>query len=176
MNIIGDKTVLRAVELQDKEILLELINDPETEKMIGGKSFPVSPKEQEQWIDNLTKRKEELRCIITEKGGSGKGLGTVILSDLDYINGTAQVHIKMVKEEGRRNGFGTDALNAIIAYGFAELRLNCIYAEVLSYNLISKKLFEKCGFHKDGILRSRVYKNMQYIDVVTYSLLKTDDK
>jgi len=80
----------------------------------------------------------------------------------------------MIKNGGQGKGFGSDALNTITKYAFSELRLNCIYAEVLSYNSISQRTFEKCGFHKDGLLRSRVYKNGEYIDVLSYSILKDE--
>ena len=39
MNIVGERIILRAIEEQDNEILLELINDPKTERMIGGYSI-----------------------------------------------------------------------------------------------------------------------------------------
>ena len=163
MNIIGEKIVLRAIEEKDRDMFLCLINDPETEKMIGGLSFPVSTMEQEQWIRDQVASKSALRCVVVEKEKEEKGLGTVILSDLDYKNGTAQVHIKMIKNGGQGKGFGSDALKTITKYAFSELRLNCIYAEVLSYNYISQKTFEKCGFHKDGILRARVLKKVSLL-------------
>ena len=36
MNIKGDSVTLRAIEQTDATLLRELINDPETEKMLGG--------------------------------------------------------------------------------------------------------------------------------------------
>ena len=176
MNIIGEKVLLRAIEETDKEMFLNLINDPETEKMLGGSSFPVSAIEQEKWIKNQAGNKTNLRCVIAEKSKEELGLGTIILTDVDYKNGTAQAHIKMLKGEGRGKGFGTDALKTLVEYAFAELRLNCIYAEVLSYNNISQRLFEKCGFHRDGVLRARAYKDNGYNDVILYSILKTDER
>ena len=38
MIIQGDKVVLRAVEESDNAMLLSLINDPDTEMMLGGSS------------------------------------------------------------------------------------------------------------------------------------------
>lgn len=40
MNIKGKIVTLRAMEIEDQEMLRETINDPEIEKMIGGYSFP----------------------------------------------------------------------------------------------------------------------------------------
>lgn len=173
MNIQGENVVLRAISMKDTNLLLELINDAETEKMLGGSSFPVSLEGQEKWIAAQTERIDMLRSIVALKENE-EGIGTVILSDIDRKNGVAQVHIKMDKQRGRGKGYGSDALNAIVNYAFNEMRLNCIYADVLEYNTVSQKLFEKCGFHRDGVLRSRVFKGGKYINVVSYSRLKED--
>lgn len=174
MNIQGEKVVLRAIELYDSDLLLDLINDSDTEKMLGGNSFPVSKESQNKWIEAQENRNNVLRCIIALKNDTEKGLGTIILSDIDYKNGVAQVHIKMAKGEGRGKGYGTDALQTVVRYAFNELRLNCIYADVLSYNIPSQRLFEKCRFRKDGLLRSRIFKNGEYVDVISYSILKEE--
>lgn len=175
MNILGDRVALRAISMEDATLLMELMNDPDTEKMLGGSSFPVSLESQQKWIASQIDRKDILRCIVTPVE-TGEGIGTVILSDIDSKNGVAQIHIKMDKQRGRGKGYGTDALNAIVNYAFDEMRLNCVYADVLEYNTISQKMFEKCGFHRDGILRSRVFKGGSYINVVSYSRLKEDQK
>lgn len=174
MNISGNEIILRAISLADSKLLMDLINDPETEKMLGGSSFPVSLEGQEKWIQSQIGRQDVLRCVVALKENVETGLGTVILSDIDYKNGVAQIHIKMDKKSGRGKGYGTDALNAMVGYAFTEMRLNCVYAEVLEYNQISQKLFEKCGFHRDGLLRSRVFKDGKYVNVISYSRLKEE--
>lgn len=174
MNIYGKNIVLRAISESDAYLLLQMINDPDTEKMLGRSSFPVSLSAQLRWIQSQEGRSDVLRCIVAERTQEKVGLGTVILSDIDRKNGTAQVHIKLGVENCRGKGYGTDALNTIVEYAFQEMRLQCVYAEVLEYNIASQKLFEKCGFHRDGLLRSRIYKNGKYTNVVTYSCLKED--
>ena len=172
MRIVGTKVYLRAIEQADNSILLELINDPETEGMVGGSSWPVSVEEQEMWQKNQVGRKDILRSMIVEKD-TDETVGTVILSDVDQKNGAAQVHIKVLgRHKGK--GLGSDAINAIVRFALFELRLNCIYAEILSYNHVSVGLFEKCGFRKEGILRERVFKNGHYNDVFLYSILRKD--
>lgn len=173
MIIYGEKIVLRAVEAEDNDMLLELINDPETETMLGGSSWPISRAEQLSWFEKQEKKQDVLRCIVAIKE-TEKAVGTVILSDINQKNGTAQIHIKMSNDGGRGKGYGTDAIKTMIKYALAELRLNCIYAEILTYNEISKHLFEKCGFKQEGVLRSRVYKGGKYVDVLSYSILKSE--
>lgn len=172
MNIQGEKIILRALDIRDAQFLYELINDPETEKMLGGSSLPISLEQQKNWIVSQAGRDDVVRCVVAVKENMEEGLGTVILSDIDRKNGVAQVHIKMKISNGRRKGFGSDALRTIVRYAFMEMRLNCIYAEVLSYNQPSQRLFEKCGFKRDGCLRSRIYKNGEFVDVISYSILK----
>lgn len=174
MNIYGKRIILRAIELQDRDMLLELMNDPDTEKMIGGLSFPTSRAEQSQWIEKQIGNKDVLRCVVADIKRPEEGIGTIILNNLDYRNGTAEVHIKMSKDKGRGKGYASDALETISRYAFRELRLNCVYSFVLSYNEKSIHLFEHCGYQKEGILRQRIYKNGKSEDVIVFSLLKTE--
>ena len=173
MIIHGDKVVLRAVEESDNAMLLSLINDPDTEMMLGGSSWPVSEAEQLKWFEHQERSRDVLRCIVALQE-DGKAIGTIILSDIDQKNATGHIHIKMSKDSGRGKGYGTDAVNTMVQYAFEELRLNCIYANILSYNEASIKLFERCGFKKDGVSRQRVYKKGKFIDMLAYSKIISD--
>lgn len=173
MNIYGERVLLRAIEKEDNALLLRLINDPDTERMLGGSSFPVSSRAQEIWTEQQNSAVNTLRCIITLREQPEIGLGTVILSNIDQKNGTAQIHLKL-DEAARGKGYGTDAVNALTAYAFDELRLQCLFADIVAYNLASEALFKKCGYRLDGVLRSRVFKNGDYVDLKSYSRLKSD--
>ena len=173
MNIYGEKTYLRAIELSDAELLLKIINDPETDNLLGGGSWPVSEKEQLTWIEKQTGRKDVFRAIITTREGD-MPVGTIILTDISYKDGTAQLHIKLSPNGVRRKGYGSDAIRTLVKYAFKELRLHCIYATILTYNTDSIKTFEKCGFSKEGILRARSYKNGEYVDSFSYSIVAED--
>ena len=76
-----------------------------------------------------------------------------------------------MSKDGQGKGYAKDAVNTLVNYAFDELRLHCIYANILSYNEKSVHLFEKCNFQREGILRARVYKQGNYIDVYPYSRL-----
>lgn len=172
MNILGKKVYLRALEQKDCDMLLKLINDPETERMIGGYSFPTSSLAQNDWLINKANGKNVFRCAIVPND-ENDAVGTIILSDIDEKNACAEIHIKLL-DTARGKGFGSDAVNAILKYAFNELRLNCIYSNVVSYNDASKELFEKCNFKQEGILRSRLFKDGNFQDVYSYSILKSE--
>lgn len=161
--------MLRAVEEWDNGLLLEMMNDGEIEQKVGGWSFPLSMGQQRKWFESLGSRDDLLRCMIEV---SGEAVGTAILSGIDMKNGTAEVHIKIGKRESRGQGIGAEAVNSLVAYGFGELRLNCIYAIVLEDNVASRKLFARCGFEEEGILKGRLFKDGRYKNVVSYSKRK----
>lgn len=168
MNIKGEKVVLRAIEPQDNPTLLKIINDDETEYMIGGWSFPVSQKKQEEWTNGIGDERNTLRCAIDD---NGTAVGVAMLTDIDYKNGNAEVHIKLAVDNVRGKGYGTDALSAIVSYAFRELRLKCVYARVSLHNLASQGLFKKCGFEEEGILRYRLFKRGEYVNVMSFSVI-----
>lgn len=175
MNIINDDIVLRAIELEDAELLKNLINDPEIEKMVVGWSFPVSTEQQINWINNLSNQKDSVRLIIhIDKIGA---VGLVSLTEIDFKNRIATINIKLKRDNRIRNkGIGYKAITTLVDYAFNQLNLNCIVANILSYNIASQKLFEKCGFQLDGKLRKRVFKDGSYHDLFSYSLLRSEYK
>lgn len=168
MNINGNKVLLRAIEPSDNELLVSIINDPEIEYMLGGWSFPVSLKNQEEWTNALKYNQNTLRCIIQlEK--ENIAIGVIMLTDIDYKNGNAEIHIKLVNNEIRGKGYGSDAVNTLVKYAFDELRLKLIFSRVNEYNELSKRMFIKCGFEIEGILKKRLFKCGKYFDVVSLS-------
>lgn len=171
MNINGQNVILRAIEPKDNEMLLKMINDEETEYMLGGWSFPVSQKKQEDWVNSLNNETNTLRCAIDIKDSA---VGVVMLTDIDYKNGSAEVHIKLSTDR-RGKGYGTDALKAIVGYAFTELRLKCVFARVSQHNVASQSLFKKCGFSEEGILKCRVFKKGKYIDVISFSIISNKE-
>jgi ribosomal-protein-alanine N-acetyltransferase len=71
-------------------------------------------------------------------------------------------------------GYMTEALKAVIDFGFNELDINRIEAEVMQGNIASEKLLEKLNFTKEGVLRHWMFWNEQHYDMTMYSLLKNE--
>lgn len=165
--ILFDEVVkLRAIEESDAPVLMELINDPEIEKNVLGFSFPVSLMQQKKWIAEAVDEKTIRYAIDVGE----KCIGVAIISAIDYKNGTCRLGIKL-KRDARGNGYARRSVRLMIQYCFDELNLNCLAADVLEYNIDSKKLWEKMGFSLDGVLRERIYKNGKRHNLFTFSLL-----
>lgn len=173
MNLIGKKVTLRAVEAEDLEMLRELTNSPDFEKMIVGWSFPVSKKDQEEWFAKIDNGLSRLRYTIeTEEDGA---VGMIGLRDIDWKNGTAYgLGMRIAKKEIRTRGLATDAWMTLMRYAFMELRLNRINGSALAYNKASLRVCEKVGFKQEGIKRQSVYKNGEFVDEIMMGCLKSD--
>jgi len=167
MNLKKESVLLRPIELADAELLHGLMND-ETERMLTGWSKPVSMYEQMEWIKKIGAEKNKIRYMVCV---DNQAVGTVFLSEIDFKNGTAEIHIKLDKQICGK-GVGGNALSALLRYAFEDINLSCIYALILSDNVASQKLFEKSGFVKEGIHRNRIYKNGKYCDILSYSILR----
>lgn len=171
MYIKGNKILIRAIELKDAKLLCSMMNDPDIEQMMWGYSFPIAEHQQISWINNLPNDNRVFRGIIEVDKNA---IGTIILTDIDYRNGCAEIHIKIGLDEIRRKGYGSDAVSALVSYCFNTLRLNCVYCRVKDDNIASQKMFTNCGFSKEGTLRARVFRDGKFHDFYEYSILKSE--
>ncbi|WP_202623269.1 GNAT family N-acetyltransferase [Alkalibacterium sp. MB6] len=71
-------------------------------------------------------------------------------------------------------GLASEAVEAIIHYGFKELGLQRIEALIEPPNRSSRRLVEKLGFVREGLLRNYEFTNKGFDDLYMYALLKTD--
>ncbi|GAC1389582.1 MAG: GNAT family N-acetyltransferase [Ktedonobacteraceae bacterium] len=71
-----------------------------------------------------------------------------------------------------RQGITTEAMSAVLTYGFTELGLHRIEADVAPENTRSKSLLLKLGFTYEGNLRQRYFFRGQFEDEHYFGLLK----
>lgn len=173
MNIKGKKVTLRAIEEEDLELLREMMNDSEIEKMVGGYAFPISTKQQNDWFKSFANSQNNLRLIIeTETDGA---MGLVNLLNIDWKNRTADHGLKIANKRFKSRGIGVDTVMAIMKYAFEELQLNRLNGSILEYNEMSKKLYlDKCGWEIEGVRRKAIFKRNAYHDELIVGILKEE--
>jgi len=71
-------------------------------------------------------------------------------------------------------GFATEAAQAVVDFGFRELALARIYAQVLAGNRGSLRVLDKLGMVNEGVKRQHVHKARRLHDVVLYGLLRDE--
>ncbi len=173
MYIYGDGFILRAIEEKDSEMLRSMVNDPNIEKFICGFSLPVSPKQQNDWIQSLNKSNKDIKLIV--ESNNGNAIGMCSLNQIDWKNRYAGIGIKLISSDAiRGKGIGTKVLKALIEYSFNELQLNRLEARIIEYNDASKKIFEKCGFKIEGVERNKIYKHGKYHNVIMVGLIRSE--
>ena len=70
-------------------------------------------------------------------------------------------------------GFISEAMNAVIDYGFEQMKLHSIEANINPKNLASRRVLEKQGFQQEGFFRENFYFNGKYLDTATFSLIQS---
>jgi len=71
-------------------------------------------------------------------------------------------------------GIMTEALTAIVQYGFGHMGLHRIEVLIPRYNRRSQKLVRKLGFKREGVLRDHYFIEGRFSDDVIFSLLKKE--
>ena len=66
----------------------------------------------------------------------------------------AEVGYSMLEDTYKRQGYMTEALGPILAYGFEKMDLRRIEAYIAEYNIPSAKLLEHYGFQREGVARA----------------------
>ncbi|MBK6821372.1 MAG: GNAT family N-acetyltransferase [Bacteroidetes bacterium] len=86
----------------------------------------------------------------------------------------AEIGYDIMDNSWKGKGVMTEALQAIIPYGFDQLQLNRIEAFIGPNNTPSLKLMHKFGFQQEGLLRAHYCKNGILEDSLVFSLLKNE--
>lgn len=172
MNIYGKRVILRAMEMEDCEMVRKMFNDPELENLVVGYAFPISQYAQEKWFESHYNDQNNFRFIIETPEDGAIGIAT--LTDIDWKNRHATHGIKLFKKEVRTKGIGTDTVMAIMRYAFDELQLNRLNGSWFDDNLPSKNMYMKCGWKEEGVKREYVFKRGKYRDLTIVGVLAKD--
>jgi hypothetical protein len=71
-------------------------------------------------------------------------------------------------------GYGSEAINWIVDWGFHHANLHRITIGCFSYNIRAARLYEKLGFVPEARLRECYYFNREWHDDLTFGMLESD--
>ena len=150
----GKRLHLRAVEPGDIDVLYQWENDPSIWK-VSNTLTPYSRFQIEEYVMNVQNdiyATKQLRLIIEGQLGDimDKAVGAIDLFDFDAFHMRAGIGI-LVRDEYRKNGYASEALEILIRYAFEVLNLKQLYSNITPVNTASLSLFEKFGFERCGI-------------------------
>jgi [ribosomal protein S5]-alanine N-acetyltransferase len=128
--------------------------------------------EELHWFKGLDAGNTGIRWMITLKDVD-QYIGDLGFLEIDPENKRAEVSYKLSQSHWNK-GVTTEALKAILSYGFEELALNRVTAQVHIDNKASLHVLKKLGFTVEGTLREHEYLYGQFADVFSLGLLKRE--
>ncbi len=166
---------LRALELDDYKISIAWRKNTEIWSKLAGTHYFVSEAYEKVWVEQkvLTPKSDEIVLAVCSQEND-QYIGNVYLTNIDWINKSAHIHIIIGDNLSRGKGIGVESIMLMVKYAFEEKNLHRIYGRILSDNIASIKMFKKCKFTQEGILRQNIYKDGAYKDMVIVSILKEE--
>jgi RimJ/RimL family protein N-acetyltransferase len=172
----GERVFLRPFEPSDAEIYRRWRSDVRPMGLAGYPDpAPLSLAGARKRIDEATANfgtDEYLFaiCLIEDE----RPIGETSLFRLDRLNGSAMLGIFIGEPDEWSKGYGTDAVDVLVDFGFAELRLERIALNVWTENERAMRAYEKAGFTLEGTLRHDRYEHGTYTDGHVMSILRDE--
>ncbi|KZB80624.1 GNAT family N-acetyltransferase [Amycolatopsis regifaucium] len=170
----GENVVLAQLDDSYFAAAWEAVRDPEVIRLTGTHTkfteeqihrFLASRPGLEDRADYAILRKEDRAY-----------LGDVVLSDIDEHNRSGGFRIALTGPDVFGKGYGTEATKLLLDYAFDVVGLHRVSLEVFAHNPRARRVYEKCGFVREGIQRQALWWDGEWHDVITMAVLKTDPR
>ena len=169
-----DRLILRAHSIADAPTLFDLRTNEEVMRFIH-RERPKTILDMVSYIDSLNegfRKGLHIAWIISLKENSGQMIGSVGYWRTDFANHRAEIGY-MLHPNYWGKGITSEALTATIDFGFEEIKLHSIFANVSPENEASRQILLKHGFVKEAYFKEDHYFNGKFLDSEVYSLLRT---
>ncbi len=169
-----ERLVLRAPRRSDAGKLLEAWSDEETMRYFG--TLPLTRRAEA--LEEIYAFREQvvagegIRWILTERGRD-EYIGDVGYFEFASEHARAEVGFLLARPYWKR-GLMTEALAAVLEYGFHVKNLHRIEALVDPRNSACRRVLERSGFREEGTLRDYEFERDEFINLLLLSRLAAD--
>lgn len=171
-----ERLVLRQITDDDTEALFTLLADPEVTRYLNlDVDVLTTPAQAQALITRVCDRfrwDEAIRWAIT-RHGQPRLIGTCGYTELVLPGARGQIGYDLQRAAWGQ-GIMTEALRAILHYGFTELGCYRIEAGVMLGNTASMQTLHRIGFQEEGTLRAYGYWKGWFWDLRFFSLLRSE--
>ncbi|WP_435171439.1 GNAT family N-acetyltransferase [Paenibacillus glycanilyticus] len=166
-----DRLLLREITCEDRSDIFACFSNKQVTMYYGQEALEHMDQAQ-ALIDFFSRSYAEKRGIRwgIERKEAKNLIGTVGFNQWSPKHRRAEVGYELLPESWR-NGYASEAISAVLQFGFQELKLNRIGAVVFKENVASNHLLTKLGFQQEGILRDYMVQDGKAYDTYIYSLL-----
>jgi len=172
--LIGKNIKLDALESYDLDIMHQWFNNAEFLRYYD--MIPAIPKSHKEMIKLLEYYDSSNEKVIfaVRLLDSNKLIGIAGFDEIQWTNGVATTFIGIGDKEARGKGYGKEAMELLLDFGFNELNFHRIQLNVISYNHVAIALYESLGFAKEGTYREFIYRDGKRYDLLLYGMLKNE--
>ena len=176
--ILGKHVRLRPLEREDLPRFVRWVSDPEIRAHVA-QYKPLSLAQEEQWYArNLEAGDTQSWAIDAHReqttADPWEHIGVCGYHVIDWRNRSGEVGIIIGAREYWSQGFGTDAMQTLVGWGFNTLNLNRVHLHVYADNARAIRCYEKVGFRTEGCLRQANFHNGVYRDALLMGLLREE--
>jgi RimJ/RimL family protein N-acetyltransferase len=170
----GKLVYLRPAERTDVPLFVRWLTDARTTRNLALRS-PISLAMEERWFDELLEHHGRDRWhFVICRLSDDRAVGVIDLHEIDLTNGGAGLGIVIGDEADRGQGYGGDALDALIDFAFEELRLERVWLDVYDGNPDARRLYERVGFVHEATFRHGMYRGGRFENVHRLAILRSE--
>jgi RimJ/RimL family protein N-acetyltransferase len=170
----GEKVHLAAISKDDLPTYHKWFSNPEFLRLLSGDvAMPKTVENETEWYESASKSKDEYVFGIRALDDN-RLLGNCSIFDIAYASRACMVGIYIGDPDNWGKGYGSEAMNILVRFGFMELNFNRMELNVFSYNPRAIKSYEKIGFVQEAVIRESLYRDGTYHDIHVMGILRRD--
>jgi RimJ/RimL family protein N-acetyltransferase len=170
----GRLVYLRPAERSDIPTFVRWLSDERATRNLALRS-PIGQAMEERWFEDLLDHHGRDRWLfVICRLLDGRAVGSLDLHEVDLTNGGSGLGIVIGDPADRSQGYGGDAIDALLDFAFDELRLERVWLDVYAANPDARRLYERLGFVHEATFRRGVYRAGRYDDVHRMAILRAE--
>ena len=173
----GKLVRLRAFDNSDLMHLMAYSNDYEVMRGASGAIlYPSTVDDTARAMGNSTSYSAGEYQFAVEALEGCKLIGQCGFTKINWKNRLGELAILIGEKAYRGKGYGADAIQVLCRFGFEELNLHKLKAVVFDFNQAALRCYEKCGFHKEAVLKQEIYREGEYHDVIVMARFRNTEE
>ena len=167
-----ERLLLRQIALTDALKVQQLRSNEEVMLYIN-RPLTLSLAEAEAWIGMVMEAQASnngITWVISLKEAPADHMGSIGLWRIEKENYRAEIGY-MLDPAWQRKGIMYEAIQEVLNYGFAQMKLHSIEAQLDPRNAASAALLQKAGFVQEAYFKENYFLRGAFADTAVYSML-----
>lgn len=167
-----ERLILKKFSPEELGYLFENYKEAEIRKLLGHETDEAFEKEKRKYENGYTTYNRSFVSFQMIDKRSGLIIGGCGFHNWFFEHRRAEIGYHLTKEEFKKLGLMSEAVHAVLEYGFHAMNLHRIEAFVGTQNTASQKIMAKYAFEKEGMLRDHYFVDGTFEDSYVYSKIR----